>query len=114
MKKSAILLLISIFLNQGLYTQNREYYSTDNGLSNSLINQIYQDRRGFIWIATEYGLNRFDGINFKIYKHVDDDSTSIRHNYVRTLFEDSSGNFYLGTISGLMKYNWATDLYIPI
>lgn len=115
MKKTAILLLlISIFFNQGLYAQNREYYSTDNGLSNSLINQIYQDRRGFIWIATEYGLNRFDGINFKIYKHIDGDSTSIRHNYVRTLFEDSSGNFYVGTISGLMKYNWATDSFEDI
>ena len=117
MKKSATLLLIfliSILFNQGLTAQNREYYSTDNGLSNSLINQIYQDRRGFIWIATEYGLNRFDGINFTIYKHIDGDSTSLKHNYVRTLFEDSSGNFYVGTILGLMKYDWATDSFKDI
>lgn len=116
MKKTIalILLLLGVLFNEELTAQNREYYSTDNGLSNSLINQIYQDKRGFIWIATEYGLNKFDGINFTNYKHIDGDSTSLKHNYVRTLFEDSSGNFYVGTILGLMKYDWATDSFEDI
>ncbi len=44
-------------------------FTTDKELSSSLINQIYQDRNGFIWIATEDGLNRYDGAKFTIYKH---------------------------------------------
>lgn len=116
MKKTIVLILLalSIIFSNELLAQNREYYSTDNGLSNSLINQVYQDKKGFIWIATEYGLNKFDGINFTIYKHIDGDSTSLKHNYVRTLFEDSSGNFYVGTIVGLMKYDWSTDSFQDI
>lgn len=116
MKKTHAFLLIVlciIFCNT-LTAQTREYYSTDNGLSNSLINQIYQDKKGFIWITTEYGLNKFDGIKFSIYKHIDGDSTSLKHNYVRTLFEDSRGNLYVGTILGLMKYNWGTDSFDDI
>lgn len=116
MKKTLalILVLLSITFSAEILGENREYYSTDNGLSNSLINQIYQDKRGFIWIATEYGLNKFDGVNFRIYKHIEGDTTSLKHNYVRTLFEDSWGNLYVGTISGLMRYNWATDSFDEI
>lgn len=97
-----------------LHSQTRNFFSTDNGLSNSLINQIYQDSKGFIWIATEYGLNKFDGSRFTIYKHSAEDTTSINHNYVRTVFEDSSGKFYIGTINGLMLYNRATDSFRKI
>lgn len=44
------------------------FYSTDKDLSNSLINSIYQDKRDYIWIATEDGLNKFDGVKFSVYK----------------------------------------------
>ena len=50
--------------------QTGKFYSTNNRLSSSLINQILQDKRGFIWIAAEYGLGRFDGLRFSNYKHV--------------------------------------------
>ncbi|WP_373846720.1 two-component regulator propeller domain-containing protein, partial [Bacteroides heparinolyticus] len=50
--------------------QTGKFYSTENGLSSSLINQLFQDSKGFIWVATEYGLNRFDGLNFFTYRHV--------------------------------------------
>jgi signal transduction histidine kinase/ligand-binding sensor domain-containing protein/CheY-like chemotaxis protein/AraC-like DNA-binding protein len=80
-------------------------------LSSSLINQVYQDRQGFIWVATEYGLNRFDGKRFFSYKHVPGDSVSLTDNYVQLVFEDRTGNFYVGTIAGLMKYDRATDSF---
>lgn len=115
MKKQLFLLLLLILTSLGnLICQTQKFYSTDNGLSNSLINQIYQDKRGFVWIATEYGLNRFDGVRFKIYKHEDSNPSSLCHNYVRTLFEDSSGKFYVGTINGLMEYDWTTDSFREI
>jgi len=85
------------------------FYSTDKELSNSLINSIYQDKRNYIWIATEDGLNKFDGVKFTIYKNKIGDSKTIKNNYVRTLFEDSSGRFWVGCINGLMLYNRSQD-----
>lgn len=70
-----------------LMAQTRNFYSTENGLSSSLINQLFQDSRGFIWVATEYGLNRFDGLNFSNYRHVPNDSVSLTSDYVRTLLK---------------------------
>ena len=113
MKKKSVLFLLFVLvvISNDIISQTRKFFSTDNGLSNSLINQIYQDKRGFVWIATEYGLNRFDGIQFEIYKHSDDDPASLCHNYVRALFEDSSSRFYVGTFSGLMEYNRETNSF---
>lgn len=112
--KIILSILISIFFCISLIAQTRTFFSTDNGLSNSLINQIYQDKEGYIWIATEYGLNKFDGINFTTYKQIEGDPTSIRHNYIRTIFESSTGDFYIGTMEGLMKYDSATDSFLDI
>lgn len=108
-----IVLLMCLFAVHSS-AQTGKFYSTNNELSSSLINQIYQDNRGFIWIATEYGLNRFDGLRFATYKHLSGDSTSLKNNYVRTLFEDSHRNLLVGCIDGLMKYDSETDSFREI
>ena len=105
-------LLLSLGLNAA--AQTGRLYSTGTGLSSSLINQLYQDSRGFVWTATEYGLNRFDGLHFTGYWHQTDDSTSIKNNYVRTLFEDSRQNLLVGCIDGLMKYDRELDSFCEI
>ena len=51
-------------------SQTGIFYSTDKDISNSLINFIYQDKRNYLWIGTEDGLNKFDGIKFTVYKDV--------------------------------------------
>lgn len=107
-------LLLLCFIGLPLAAQTGKFYSTNNELSSSLINQVFQDKRGFIWIATEYGLNRFDGLRFSNYKHLPGDSTSIKNNYVRTLFEDSEQNLLVGCIDGLMKYDSETDTFREI
>lgn len=94
--------------------QTGKVYTTDMGLSSSLINQIFQDKQGFIWVTTEYGLNKFDGLRFTNYRHISADSSSIRNNYVRTLFEDSRRNLLVGCIDGLMKYERETDSFLEI
>ncbi len=94
--------------------QTGKVYTTDMGLSSSLINQIFQDKQGFIWVTTEYGLNKFDGLRFTNYRHISADSSSIRNNYVRTLFEDSRRNLLVGCIDGLMKYDRETDSFLEI
>ena len=71
-----LLLLFSLLCNG----QSPKLFTTDKELSSSLINQIYQDRNGFIWIATEDGLNRYDGAKFTIYKHEPNNEHSLAHN----------------------------------
>ena len=62
---------------------------TRDGLSNSQINYIFQDSKGFVWIATSYGLNRYDGYRFRTYYSDATDSTTLRNNYVDYIWEDN-------------------------
>ena len=96
------------------YAQTGRFYTTVGGLSSSLINHFFQDSKGFMWTATEYGLNSFDGLRFANYWHVSGDSTSIKNNYVRTLFEDSRQNLLIGCIDGLMRYDRETNTFSEI
>lgn len=96
-----LLLLFSLLCNG----QSPKLFTTDKELSSSLINQIYQDRNGFIWVATEDGLNRYDGAKFTIYKHEPDNEHSLAHNFVRTVFEDSKGHLLIGTYIGIQMYD---------
>lgn len=100
----------SILAPLTMFAQNGKLFETEDGLSSSFINQIYQDRDGFIWIATESGLNKFDGITFTNYLNTPGDSTSIKSNYVRCLFQDDN-NLLVGCYNGLMRYDKANDLF---
>lgn len=103
-----------LLVQQVLLSQTTRFYSTEQGLSNSLINQIYQDRKGFIWIATENGLNMFEGTHFTVYRKSSGDSASLINNHVKTLFEDTSGNFWVYCSGGLMKYDRRTDAFSEV
>lgn len=72
-------------------------YGPEQGLSHPSVLDIWQDRDGFMWFATEDGLNRFDGRTFKVYRHDPADSTSLSENWVMTLVGDPSGDFWVGT-----------------
>ena len=77
-----------------------KHIDIEQGLSQNMIKDILQDSKGFIWIATWDGLNRFDGYNFKVYKHIDGDSTSLRINKISCLSEDKEGRLWIGTFGG--------------
>src|ERR1700753_1770661 len=66
--------------------------SVEQGLSNSSIHCIFQDRRGFLWFGTRAGLNRYDGENVIVFRSSDTDSTSISDNFIRCIAEDSKHN----------------------
>lgn len=91
--------------------QSYKFFTTDDELSSSLINQIYQDRNNMIWIATEDGLNRYDGTKFTIYRHKPNDKHSLAHDYVRAVFEDDKGQIIVGSYAGLQLYDPATDSF---
>ena len=83
--------------------------STLQGLSNSNVFGITQDHQGFIWFATEDGLNRFDGNNFVTYRHNINNKNSITDNVIRKIFIDSENTLWVGTENGLSRYNVELD-----
>lgn len=109
-----VLTTLLLFFSLLCYGQSSKLFTTDNELSSSLINQIYQDRNGFIWVATEDGLNRYDGAKFTIYKHDPNNEHSLAHSFVRTVFEDSKGHLLIGTYIGIQMYNPDTDDFTPL
>lgn len=109
-----VLTTLFLFFSLLGYGQSSKLFTTDSDLSSSLINQIYQDRNGFIWIATEDGLNRYDGAKFTIYKHEPNNEHSLAHSFVRTVFEDSKGHLLVGTYIGIQMYDPGTDNFTPL
>lgn len=90
-----------------------EQLTTENGLSQSTINDILQDSRGFLWFATEDGLNRYDGYEFKVYRNNPFDPFSISSNQISSLLEDKEGNIWVGTKGGgLNKFERNQDHFI--
>lgn len=111
MKYKSILCIICLWISIFCYAQSGKLYTTDRELSSSLINTIYQDRNGMIWVATEDGLNRYDGSKFTTYKHEQGNANSLSHNYVRALFEDNLGHLFVGTVNGVQMYDAAADCF---
>ena len=79
---------------------------TPDKLSSGLITCISQDKYGYIWIGTEYGLNKFDGYRYTSYFHNSNDSTTISDNEVSCLFVDQSGRLWIGGSKGLACYDY--------
>ena len=91
-----------------------EHFTSENGLSENFVYTIYQDKKGFLWIGTHDGLNRFDGYNFKKFRHDPADSNSIPDNTIYSICEDREGNLWMGTNAGLCKYDPSTGRFNTI
>src|ERR1700749_4915585 len=98
-KKRLILLIYSGFICLRLCAQPENYLfahvDVTNGLSNNHITSIYKDTRGFMWFGTVSGLNRYDGYQFRIYKHEARDPPSITDNYIEQVFEGPGGRMWI-------------------
>ena len=82
---------------------------TRDGLSNSQINYIFQDSKGFIWIGTSYGLNRYDGYRFRTFFSDARDTTTLRNNYVDMVWEDHEGKLWLRQGMNFSIFDPATE-----
>jgi len=82
------------------------------GLSDGIVHALVQDKYGFIWIGTKYGLNRFDGINIKTFFSKHGDSSSLGNDYIFSLYCDSKANLWVGTFHGLSRYNYSTNRFV--
>ena len=109
MIRTLILTILAALCSQGAFAQVSRVFNADHDLSSSLINQLYQDRNGMMWVTTEDGLCRYDGNKFTAYRHIPGDTTSLCNNFVKSLFEDDFGRLYVCTRRGIQLYNPATD-----
>ena len=111
MRRSIFILLFLQAVCRLAFAQTGVFIPSER-FSSMQINDLYQDRYGYIWIATDYGLNRFDGYRFTTYFHHSTDSTSLGSNIVTCLYQDSQGRFWVGTRLGLYRYDHATDHFV--
>jgi len=88
-----------------------ERINSEQGLSNQEVKCIFQDKQGFIWFGTSFGLNRFDGIHCKTYYYNKADSNSLVHNNVLRITEDANGNLWIGTQEGVSCFNPGTETF---
>ena len=88
------------------------HISLEQGLSQTTVFCIYPGSRGFIWIGTESGLNRYDGFDFKVYTHYPFDNQSLSNNTILSIYEDQDGSLWIGTNEGgLNIYDRNTDKF---
>ena len=85
--------------------------TTADGLSQSRVSQIVQDRQGFMWFGTQYGLNRFDGHEFKLFVHEAGQDNSLSGAYIFSLFEDRDGFLWVGCSQTLDRFDPRSETY---
>ncbi|RDY27159.1 histidine kinase [Romboutsia weinsteinii] len=84
--------------------------TNEDGLSQVTVETIIQDKQGYIWIGTNDGLNRYNGYEFKVYRHSDEIENTISNNYIVDLQEDRKGYIWVGTANGLSKIDPKTQI----
>ena len=95
--------------SQNIIQKQIRKFNSSEGLSHNIVNDMLQDEMGYIWIATEDGLNWYDGYEFSIYRFDPNDSTSISGNYIKCIFYDSQNNLWISSRYGLNLYNPEKD-----
>ena len=99
---TSVLPAISTKAQQGKFHR----FTEDKGLSHSVINCIFQDNRGFIWIGSQDGLNKYDGYEFTIYKSVEGEEITLSGNYVNHIIYDDDVHLWIATENGgISKYD---------
>ncbi len=115
---TAVLVATIVFVSSPINsaTDSRDHpsfvaISEKDGLFQSNVFSITQGGKGFIWMATEAGLYRYDGIEFKIYKELVTDETSLSNDYLTTVFSDRSGRLWIGTLTELDLFDWSSESF---
>lgn len=106
MPRRTILLLAIVFIGnakaQQLYFN---HLSVDNGLSQGVNNSIYRDSRGFVWISSFDGLNRFDGMDCEVFRTGQVNAKGLKGTLFLNILEDAKGNVWIGGNEGLNKFD---------
>lgn len=107
---------IIILLSHTIFGQNYpiKHLDISSGLSNNSVATIYQDQNGYMWFGTFDGLNRYDGNDFKIYRHVHTDPYSIQGNAISCIEGDFENNLWVGTTAGPVIFNAERSSFTPL
>jgi len=106
-----------VFLPLPLQAQQQipfQHLTVQDGLSQGGVSCILQDRQGFMWFGTQDGLNRYDGYEFKVFKHDPADSTTLNDSWILALSEDSAGVLWVRTMNSpamLNRFDGATETF---
>jgi len=85
------------------------HLTVQDGLASHYVTDIHQDQKGFIWICTANGLNRYDGNTFKVYRHEPDNQNSLSHSSTNSIAETKDGILWIATINGLNRLDPQTE-----
>lgn len=99
------LLCLSFLLQAQGPTYYFKHYQVADGLSTNTVTAVIQDKKGFIWLGTRNGLNRFDGYHFRVFRHKREDPNSLGNNSILSLYEDTSQRLWVGTYKGIYLYD---------
>ena len=108
-----ITMMICLFSIQA-WAQNGKFFNTDNQLSSNLATQVFQDKSGFIWIATRNGLNTYDGYNITVTKKDMSNFPGLNSNYINSIAQDEKEHILLGTNNSLLEFTGSEFLKIPM
>ena len=110
------LFILTLLVPLALHSQEVITFSSDQGLSNTCIRCIYEDSNQNVWIATNNGLNRWDGVKMNVYRHEDKATTPLLHNSVTSILEYDKNHILIGSGMGLQMYDYTTDSFsdVPI
>jgi ligand-binding sensor domain-containing protein/serine phosphatase RsbU (regulator of sigma subunit) len=86
-------------------------FRQEQGLSQISVNCIIQDSYGFLWVGTQDGLNKFDGYDFKVYRHQPSDPYSLSNSNINSVIEDNKGNIWAGTQNGLNIFDRSSGTF---
>lgn len=114
-KNAGLFIVVFFAFIPSAFSQNKDFIfrhlTISDGLSQSSVISIAQDKNGLVWFGTRDGLNKYDGQQFTVYKHNTNDSTSISNNDIIALTVDSEGDLWIGTFNGLNKYDYSTGKF---
>ena len=111
--KRFLIVFTLVFVTILAWAQSGHFYTSEK-LSSNQITNICQDKVGYIWVGTEYGLNKYDGYRFTNYIHETNNPTTLSSNIISSLFVDSYGNLWVGTQKGLDLYDNVNDEFVHI
>lgn len=108
-----ITMMICLFSIQA-WAQSGKLFNTDNQLSSNLATQVFQDKSGFIWIATRNGLNNYDGYHINVTKKDMSNFLGLNSNYINSIAQDEKEHILLGTNNSLLEFTGSEFLKIPM
>ncbi|MEM0963521.1 MAG: two-component regulator propeller domain-containing protein [Bacteroidota bacterium] len=106
---TACLLAAGVASGQAAY--RFDHVGTEDGLSQSSVTALAQDSQGYLWIGTDDGLNRYDGLSVVVYRHILEDPTTVPSSRITSLLVTDGGDLWVGTMGGLARFDRQTETF---